>query len=64
MSDTNVTNTVELSVEEFNAIKYCANCENPQHCDYAVTYAVKDFDGNLTGQLAECIECQCEDCVG
>ena len=66
MSDTNVTvtNTVELTVEEFNAIKYCANCETPQHCGHAETYAVRDFDGKLTGQMAECIHCQCEDCVG
>lgn len=65
MSDIGVqVESKDLTVEELNAIKYCPNCEKPQHCDHSVTYTPQDDNGNLnlTGVQLECTKCQCMDC--
>jgi len=65
MSDEIIIETHEQTVEEFNAIKYCPTCEQPQHCDHAVTYALSDDDGNLIPEtFSECSKCECMDCTG
>jgi hypothetical protein len=60
-----INSEVEETVEQYNSIKYCPICEQPQHCGHAVTYALTDDDGNIIPEaFAECSMCECMDCTG
>jgi len=64
MSEEAIISTYEETDHLHNAIKYCPSCEQPQHCNHAITYAKTSIGQILPDAFTECSMCECMDCTG